>query len=1641
MRHLQDGRIDIDTNGHDADAAVQQAVDPAVQRSMLTAKSLQELMRGGGLEPEDEDQQDADFSNLLANAEPLPAGAAELGPSSLFEAHRASDGSLDIESILQQRARMAAIEDHNQAGPSKSTASMLDLSQASPKPVKRPVIEVLRGDDPASRSSNSGSSQSSSDSDASSSSKNSGSDSDEAAVDRPEEADEDRRQAPPLSMQPAPPTPMDQIAIVDGVFKIIPAQCYPRGEQALDGSDDERMDSASDADGSDDAHSADDDEDDDVQEDDEVDSDDDQLDTDDHGYTAQPTSQHYYDGFGGVGTRDLLYEGPVGDADEPIVLSDSDDDDDRQQEEDNASSDGRDSEEGEDEEAEEAEEGDQDELASSDSEGDEQDDSHQADIAVPTQPNYTLQQQSAVRKEAVDEQQARLAAGKEEGGDAEQGDTAFTERKDALHDHAENAEPTCLANNRLGEHEHRANEPGAVQRATAGLQEIASGAPSTQQPFELEGDGMPDSEVEPEEVDEDLRWSDIEAGQSDDDASAHAGNAAQPAPANAAFRAIQGAQAMPGFVSAAQIFVDIQAAESESKATDSQSSSAVNEDTGRIDPQLLAEFAGAEHVPDPSSSTNATTGTTIGESIPSNSQTEAYIFDAFTRQDASSDAHNLVDERSIEAKESMQAAPEAEPVDQEVPKEHSDPPTDPQPLQPEDTTHLEGSAADENVSQDDREGETEANISSDAENKDKLSPIALNQDEVQEREADQGTGKVIDAIAASEEANEPVAKRETSTSPPRQQEEEAPATHTPSVDAVERFDATVETIKPKLARVESTDVLEADVEDNSEEEAALDQATVELSSVSVLPATAAIASSDSEVNDFESSSIARAPADGPVSAAAEEVDASVLDEGAKSHISVQAQEEEGILSGDLADLDTSIERQDGPEATTAHIVDREDEAQLQSEVEQDAEQVISVASPASSNDDNQDEPQDATPADEGAIQLQEEESSVKKEQEGDDKGQQDTATRSIASITVTQPEVSQPKEDDRDADVAMSVPANARTPTRVPPSPTSSDRRSTSSFTPSTNRQGNRHLHGAAKRSFFAQVTEAASGLASNLTAPLRAIPSLLPINERRAEETLEENEGEEATTTTANDGQGDAEVVNYQQPSRPNKSVEAITSPMTTRSHCICRKLRLSKVEGAPVFIVPGCSINYEQARKEGADDLGPTDERLSDDWITVDPDFIPNDVHHMLSRIIGLQFLNEGICVEPDSTAAELVYPDLDVDLFPSLDGDQKRTDSAFDGKAKEENSEHTAEEKSAEAETEAEADMENKTDAATAEAEVNDDDTQHQGTETPSRATRRSTRHRRTSSAASTSSLHRSPRHPDPKSPNADYLPDEERRRLLKDRHPPAAVAGDVSIASLEEQIKDEEAEAEMVDEETKILAGQETEDADTNASSAPLAFSSPQPKRKRGRTRKSVAVDTSTVQEGSRGDEVDTELVSEPQPKKRRGRKSSASGAVDDFKDVEDAAAVENALDTAPTGNRKGRRGRKSQAEPGEHDGQDQADGSSVRTPPTSKSEDEKLQQGKVEDEDRSVSEAQQDGKTKRGGKGGNKRKQTSVGDSASTAEAAAPAVEKVPKVDQQESVKSPPRRSGRSQGGASAKSPSPSKNGSRKSQKRKVLKLN
>ncbi len=469
-----------------------------------------------------------------------------------------------------------------------------------------------------------------------------------------------------------------------------------------------------------------------------------------------------------------------------------------------------------------------------------------------------------------------------------------------------------------------------------------------------------------------------------------------------------------------------------------------------------------------------------------------------------------------------------------------------------------------------------------------------------------------------------------------------------------------------------------------------------------------------------------------------------------------------------------------------------------------------------------------------------------------------------------------------------------------------------------------------------------------------------------------------------------------------------------------------------------------------------------MADEWLTVDPDFLPIDVHHKLSRVIGLQFLNEGICVEPGSSAAELVFAglDLDADLLSSRDEDQKRSlGTEFDNQADEQAPTDTLKQKALAHKEEEKTADDNETKetypADTADAGATDNDTARQEPETPSQATRRSKRHRRNSSIASTSSQHRSPHHPDPKSPNADYLPDDERRRLLKDRHPATPTRGDVSIASLEEHLKAKEDAEDDKPEDGNVAGDAGLEDV----FSAPQESQSPRAKKKRGRARKNATADASRLPQDKQGDDKgDDELLSEPKTKRRRGRTSSSpeQGTVDKApvkvaKDAQDAETVEDALNSVAPPPKRGRGGRKSQgttaanleqqkANGDEDDGVEPAQSSSVRTRAAQKNEEAASQEADSEFRAGVASEPKQDPKGKRGGKGGRKRKQTIEEEPLTIAEASAPAG-KVAKADEADSVKASPRRSRRSQGGAPAQSPSPSKTTPRKAPKRKnIIKL-
>ncbi len=152
------------------------------------------------------------------------------------------------------------------------------------------------------------------------------------------------------------------------------------------------------------------------------------------------------------------------------------------------------------------------------------------------------------------------------------------------------------------------------------------------------------------------------------------------------------------------------------------------------------------------------------------------------------------------------------------------------------------------------------------------------------------------------------------------------------------------------------------------------------------------------------------------------------------------------------------------------------------------------------------------------------------------------------------------KEGSNGTDTPTTVNPLSLTPIRVPPSPASSDRRSTSSFTPSANRQGNRHLHGTAKRSFFAQMTEAASGFASNLTRhfvlSLRCFPSVKSELRKRKRRTRAPKRQHQLQWTA----QATARPVVSNKHLTRTSAWKTSKFTMNTRSHCICRRLQLTR-------------------------------------------------------------------------------------------------------------------------------------------------------------------------------------------------------------------------------------------------------------------------------------------------------------------------------------------------------------------------------------------------------------------------------------------------------------------------------------------------
>ncbi len=1275
-------RMEGDSEEEDGGAA-EAPVDPAVERSLLAAKSLQELMRSGGLQSEEGDGDQPGFADLLANAEPLPGGAVDLGPSSLFEANRGADGTLDIESILQQRARMAAVDESGQAEPSQTKASMLDLSQSATKPPKRPVIEVLDAngvgraspvaeplveEDDEDALHTSAKSQ-----DASDESSEASSDSDDSSDSEDAENDSDAKSEQPTSSssnrQNAVPHPMDQIAIVDGVFQIIPAAAGDASRQHEANDEESSADEEDEADSDEDEHmiGASHDDDEEGEEDDE--DDDDMEDDQRRDYNAPQAYQQYHDGFGGASTRDLLFEGPTGDADEPIVLSDSDDDDD----DDDAGEQGR-QDDAADEESnvEESEEDAQDELV------DESDDESENGVQSQTLPS---QRQYAARE---------------------------TEEQVPLMSLPASAQMTPLRPNR------------------AHLLKVLIMLRFSSYVAGSEADAVPDSEVEPEEYDEELRWSDLDVNQPSQEGFAQSQQ--ELAPADAAFRAIQGSRTMPGFVTASQLFADIQAAAIDQGAAEQPSEPLVDSSAQPIDPQLLASFIGNEEAIEHAATQedlHADAGRTHStQDHQAAVHHETDIFDAFTRQDVPANVREDVQEAPATAARSVTTDAEERRDDTKAETKHSESaPSEQGAMQPDVEKEEEVPVHGRDSLQQLTEAPTESELNADAKGG-PTSPIH-NEPKVENAEAPshaKHAASVEETVSAVEEAVSPSKEAEPERSSTNPQDDESlqatssaaalPEHARISDDEVhlegdnEDDDEPVERIKPVLARIESTSVLEADVEDNNEEEAAIEEPAVDTAGTPTADTTSPAPFVASEESTAGAENIDNADVVG------ETADDILLDQtaGAEAHMEgeviqphniVAATEEEGILSGDLADRDSSVERQAVPlngeplvatfadddtpkkdeisDARTAEVSalppalpapaeadaaneepQREDkeagqdekaeqeDAPIEADHHQDGQSEVKEMPDEEDMPDEEEMPKEeemlkeeeqleekaglaAERVDEQSVMNQkelhdgeefEEKDSLVTEQQVSQEVKQATREddqpvegsehkKTQFENTPIAPEAELPAIDetdgsrkDADSPAPVSAGLSSQASVRVPPSPASSDRRSTSSFTPSANRQGHRHLHGAVRRNLFSQMTEAASNFASSLTAPLRALPALLPIRESQADEAREEDEQAEATAATQSNTDGQAST---QQPAvQKGRQAQAVKFTMNTRSHCLYRRLELSDMPGSPVFIVPGCSINHMVARDEKARDLGETSEQNSDNWVDVDPDLL---------------------------------------------------------------------------------------------------------------------------------------------------------------------------------------------------------------------------------------------------------------------------------------------------------------------------------------------------------------------------------------------------------------------------------------------------
>ena len=297
----------------------------------------------------------------------------------------------------------------------------------------------------------------------------------------------------------------------------------------------------------------------------------------------------------------------------------------------------------------------------------------------------------------------------------------------------------------------------------------------------------------------------------------------------------------------------------------------------------------------------------------------------------------------------------------------------------------------------------------------------------------------------------------------------------------------------------------------------------------------------------------------------------------------------------------------------------------------------------------------------------------------------------------------------------------------------------------------------------------------------------------------------------------------------------------------------------------------------------------------------------------------------------------------------------------------------------------------------------------------------------------------------SANADYLPDRERQLLHRDRHPSTLTPGDLSIASIEEQLR--AGEDEDVDPDERFLQGTGDTKADgghgikDKHTAAAVSVSSPQPKRKRGRPKKSADIEPEN-KSSTHAEEINEDLTGPSKSKTSRGRKDAVLPAevsgehqAVNAKGAANGADVSEAVVPKP---KRARRARKSEQTAASDPSQQDQEEERIINERQEKDEDATLQQSdEHEPQEGGSLEARSKGNAqRRGSRARNLRKATE--ESANTAEAAA--AETASNTSQNAGA-TQPRRSRRSEGISQTQSTTPSKTSPRKASKRNVLKLN